>query len=464
MKYLNIFLIAALLLIGVSCDDNLDINPEQDLDTALAFSTEATTRAMLLGAYSGCQDLDVFGAMPQIINDYQADNVNFVGSFPTLIDIDNFQTLTDNTSVANIYRDHYTAILGANAVIAFTDGVDDLSFSDDEKSKVIGEAKFIRALLYWNLVNLFGQPYTLDNGGSLGVPLILEPTLLTGAELFANRSTVAEVYGSIEADLNDAINRLPDAADRVRATKGAAQALASRVALYKGENSLAASLANDVINSGNYTLAADYSFYDAATPEDVFTIDMSEIDNSRTGSGGWASFYNPAEAGARGDCPFSQDLLDAYDDNDLRMTQLMQFNADSTFIYTTKFPDAATNSDNAPIIRITEMYLNRAEALAKMNGVNDESLMLINTLRQRAGLDDLAGEDFGSDDSFVDAILIERRKELAFEGHRRMDLLRNGKELREGDVNTAPGATRVILPIPQREIDLGSSLPQSPGY
>ena len=126
---------------------------------------------------------------------------------------------------------------------------------------------------------------------------------------------------------------------------------------------------------------------------------------------------------ARSDAPFSDNLITAYEaeEGDLRFTTLTQFNEDSTRLYTTKFPDAVNNSDNVPLIRITEVYLNRAEALAELNGVNQESLTLINTLRARAGLEAFTTGQFASVDAFIDAILNERRKELAFEGYRRMD-------------------------------------------
>jgi len=461
---LNKLFILIFVLLVVACDDRLDIEPEQSLSIDASFSDESTSRASLSGVYSQCQDLDVFGAMPQIINDFMADNVDFIGSFPTLIDIRDFQTITDNATVAGIFRDHYQAILGANSVITFVPDVQDDAFSPEERNVVIGEAKFLRAMLYHNLVTLFGQPYTVDGGSSLGVSLITTPDALTGGDLLVPRSTVAETYTLIESDLNDAIAALPDSGARVFASKGAAQALLSRVELYKGQYGQAASLAGELINNSNYTLAADYSFYNNETPEDIFSLQMTAIDNSRTGSGGWASFYNPAEAGARGDCPFSADLLADFDqENDLRFLNLSQI-GQNMLTYTTKFPDATNNTDNAPLIRITEMYLTRAEALAEVNGVNQESVDLINQLRTRAGLSTFTTSDFADGAALVDQILDERRKELCFEGHRRNDLLRKGKELREGDNNTAPGATRVVLPIPQREIDLGSSTPQNLGY
>jgi hypothetical protein len=428
-----------------------------------------------MGAYSFAQDLDVFGSMPQIIADFQADNVDFIGSFPTLQDIKGYVQLSDNGSIRTIWSDNYRVILAANAVIKFVPEVKDAGYSDAERKQHIAEAKFLRALTYFNLVNLWGQPFTFQNGSTPGVPIVTEPDALDGKTILPARKSVSEVYTQIEKDLTEALADLPasytDAAQtRGRATKGAVAGLLSRLFLYKGDNAKAIQNADLVLNNTTlYKLATDYKFYDQNSTEDVFTIQMSTIDNSRTGSGGWASFYNPAEKGARGDCPFAPAFIAAFDTvNDKRYTQLRQY-ARNGRIYSTKFFDPVNNADNAPIIRVTEMVLNKAEALAKSSTtINADALTLVNSLRTRAGLAAWTAATFATPQAFVDGILDERRKELCFEGHRRSDLLRNGKSLRTAGPGagaaSAPGATRVVLPIPQREIDLGSALPQNAGY
>jgi hypothetical protein len=134
---------------------------------------------------------------------------------------------------------------------------------------------------------------------------------------------------------------------------------------------------------------------------------------------------------------------------------------------TRKFPDAVTNADESPLMRIAEMHLNRAEALAELNGVNQESIDLVNPIRTRAGLAAWTIAQFASKQALIDAILKERRKELCFEGHRRMDLLRRGLPLRTTGATAALaafGADRTIMPIPQREVDLNTNLVQNPGY
>jgi hypothetical protein len=108
------------------------------------------------------------------------------------------------------------------------------------------------------------------------------------------------------------------------------------------------------------------------------------------------------------------------------------------------------------------VYLNRAEALVKAsNSIDQEAVDIVNTMRERAGLDAIEASDFDSPDDLIATILDERRKELAFEGHRRMDLLRNGQAIVNG---LMPGDDQTVMPIPVSETDQNSSLPQNPGY
>jgi hypothetical protein len=481
MKFKHI--VFALLITGafVSCQKRLEIEPEQALSDQTVFTSKAGAQAALTGVYSTAQTLDVFGALPQMINDYWADNVEFVGSFPTLQEINQFTTNSFNVSVRDIWQNHYRVILRANSVIDRVPGISEAGFTDEQKKQMVAEARFMRAITYFQLVNLFAQPYICNNGNNPGVPLILQE--FTGEVQFPARSTVAEVHNQIRKDLEEAIPDLlathaAPSDTRGRATKGAARALLSRFHLYRREWQQAADFANQVIAATpTYQLATNYAHFDQLSTEDIFVSVMTTTDNSRTGAGGWASYTRPASSGGRGDAPFSTDLVMAYmqEPGDRRLTQLSDSAVAADGIkrrFSLKFPDAKNNVDDAPLIRVTEMYLNRAEALAELNGVTQESLNLMNALRIRAGLPEWTTTTFATKEEFVNAILNERRKELAFEGHRRLDLLRRGMSLRSGaaantskpcDPATSP---KVILPIPNREIDINPSLKgqQNPGY
>jgi hypothetical protein len=454
-------------LFMTSCEEQLNLKPQQSLSTDLAFSDKRSAQGSLIGVYSQAQDLEVFGSMPQTISDYQSDNVEFIGSFPTLQEIYTFNTLSDNGSISTLWRDNYALILAANAVIKNVPNVEDPSFSAAEKAQYVAEAKFLRAITYFQMVNLFAQPLNVGGASAPGIPLVLEP--FEGEVELPARASVGEVHLAIKADLEAAISGLTGVnAGAGRATAGAARAMLSRLHLYRGEYAEAANLGKQVISSGVYALASDYTFYNKLSKEDVFTIINTAIDNGRTGSGGWASYYMPAEDGARGDCPMSAEMIAAYNEEagDKRFTTLNK-KGQNGMTYSTKFPDAVNNTDNSPIIRFTEVYLNVAEALVEQSGPNAEALGLVNALRKRAGLAEWTLAQVGDKASFISLILKERRKELAFEGHRRMDLLRKGLPLRSTGPQasvSAPNAPKTILPIPQREVDLNTSLVQNTGY
>ncbi|WP_411272795.1 RagB/SusD family nutrient uptake outer membrane protein [Daejeonella sp.] len=475
-KKLIIYSITGASLFGFSaCEKKLDLQPEQSLSAEVALSSKETATSALFGVYSSLQTLEAFGGQPQIIGDYQADNVLFVGSFPTLQEITNYNVISSNATIETIWLAHYRAILRANKIIAKVPQVVDVSYTDAQKKQAVAEAKFLRALTYFQLSNLFSQPFQLSGGTNLSVPLVLES--FEGEISFPARATLNDVQNHIKKDLTEAIVDLPasyslPADTRGRATKGAAQALLSRLHLYRNEWANAETFARQVLASPLYVLASNYAFYDGNTPEDVFSIQNSATDNGRTGSGGWASYYQPAAKGGRGDAPFSASLLAAYNEEagDKRFTSLNAMGAAADGIarpFTLKFPDAINNTDNSPIIRTTEVVLNLAEAIAEQRGVNLESITLVNQLRTRAGLPSWTIATFMTKAAFIDAILNERRKDLAFEGHRRMDLLRKGKPLRATGPEASKatyGGNLTILPIPFREIDQNKALVQNPGY
>lgn len=453
--------------IFTACEDELNPSPQQSLTEEDAFADKKAAESTLMGVYSTAQVLEAYGSMPQLISEFMSDNVSFVGSFPTLQEIRDFNTISTNGNVSGIWQQHYRIILRANAVIANVPKVQDATFTDAERRQFIAEAKFMRALGYFQLVSLFAQPYQIQNGAAPGVPVVLEP--FTGTVTYPAKSSVNEVHAQIVKDLTEAIPDLLDSFStpeftRGRATKGAARALLSRLHLYRGEWTSAASFAKQVLDASSlYSLAANYAFYDDNTSEDVFTIQNSAIDNGRTGSGGWASYYQPAALGGRGDAPFSQSLINAYNEEpgdrrfELKITGVAADNATSFF--TSKFPDAVTNADNAPVIRTTEVVLNYVEASAEAAGaVTQEHIDLMNQLRTRAGLSPWTLATFASKNAFITAVLNERRKELAFEGHRRMDLLRRQQNLRPSEPKAVFGGVKTILPIPQRELDNNPSL------
>ncbi len=459
----NIILTGVLATLVLSCSsDKIEIAPEDQLTQEVSFSNKSLALGVLTGAYSAAQQDDVLNGTWQLAGDWQADNIDFVGSFPTFRHIRDYTTLADNNSIAAMWDDSYETIGAANLVIKNVPLVEDDDFTAEERANAIGQAKFLRALVYFNLSNWYSQPIQVSGGTDLAVPLVLEP--FEGEVKYESRATLNAVQGQIEADLLDALPSLTDE-DNSIATKGAAQALLARLYLYQGKWSQAAEFADKAINNSAYALATDYSFYNTTSKEFYFTLVNTEADGQDSNEG-FSGLTNPTPTG-RGDAPYSDDLLAAFAEEigDLRYSELTQIGADALGTerpFSNKFPDGVTNSDNAPVLRVTEMYLTRAEAnLRGGTAIGASPLSDINKLRERAGLLPLLAVD-------LDQILNERRKELCFEGHRRMDLLRNGQNLRRpGQKNisdSAPGQNKVIFPIPVNELDLNENLVQNPGY
>ncbi len=456
--------ILSFLLIGsiFSCAEKLELDPEDQLTQDVAFSNETLALGVLSGAYSAAQQDDVLNGTPQLMGDWQSDNVDFVGSFPTFNEIKLYTTLADNASINSVWDDSYETIGSANLVIKNVPLVDDDNFTTDERANAVAQAKFLRALVYFNISNWWAQPVQVSGGSNPAVPLVLEP--FEGTVEYPDRATLNEVQASIEQDLLDAVPDLDDS-DRTVATKGAAQALLARLYLYQEKWQEAANMADAVIQNAAYQLAPDYTFYDTESTEFIFTL-INNADDGQDSGQGFSGLTNPTPEG-RGDAPFSDDLLAAFnaEAGDLRFTNLTQTGTDALGAirtFTTKFDDGITNADNAPVIRITEMYLTRAEAnFRNGSSLGDTPLNDINLLRTRAGLADLIAVS-------LDDILNERRKELCFEGHRRMDLLRNGLNLRRpgmaNEADSAPGSNKVIFPVPVNELDLNPNLTQNPGY
>ncbi|MCF6401605.1 RagB/SusD family nutrient uptake outer membrane protein [Chitinophaga filiformis] len=266
-KKIWIWLLAGLTCTSLfSCSKDLDQDPEQAIPTDEVFTSGSTALSALYGVYSRSQRPEVFGGQPQIIADFMADNSNYLGT--AMSDINSFITSPAGSTVTDMWRYHYDAIMGANAVVDKVPGIQDPAFTAANRKMYVAEAKFMRAILYFQLLNLFSQPYQVAQGASPGIPLVT--AAFDGTITYPARGTVNDVQTQIEKDLLDA---LPDLSDtfsdpmlaRGRATKGAANALLSRLYLYREQWDKAAQHAKAVLDAPYYKLAGDYAFYDGNT-------------------------------------------------------------------------------------------------------------------------------------------------------------------------------------------------------
>ncbi|MDB5196195.1 MAG: RagB/SusD family nutrient uptake outer membrane protein [Flaviaesturariibacter sp.] len=507
------FYILACLAIGlVACKKNIDQNPQSSISTATYYSNIAEMKGALVGCYNGMQST--------LINEWRvtelrSDNSKqgVTGSLTPdnqdMNELDMFALGSSHPNVLQYWLSTYANIrttnillqkLGvvydpATGAVNFKDIATPISLAD--RKQVGGEALFIRAYHYFNLVRLFG-----------GVFIIHEPTSPNTA-LTISRSSVAETYKFIEADLKVAaasMNTLKFgqqvAADLGRATSWAAKGLLAKVYLTQNRKSEAITLLQDVIANSGYNLSQPYPNV-FSTGNEMNAEILFAVRYKAGGLGLGSPFANNFAALQSGTAVVLGDGkgwntptadIDTFTNGDNRKPVLLdRYNV--TKIYVKKFLSTVTIVNDAendwPVLRYADILLMLAEA----QGYSPSSLQLISQVRQRAGNSALDPAVVNNVALFEQALANERRVEFAFENQRWFDLVRFNSTLTtitaEQTIKDhfakeyfahyrlfpAPTPTlaqlqagvtrdRLLLPIPQREIDTNTQLviTQNPGY
>jgi starch-binding outer membrane protein, SusD/RagB family len=438
----------AMLLYFTACSGKLDVAPTQSINENIAINTAQDVQITLIGAYDGLSN--IYGGDAQMIGDLLGDDreVVFGGTFSTIDEIWRKAVTNSNGQITTGWLSAYSAINRANNVLANLDKVPTAS-----RAKTEGEARFIRGALYFALVKLFAKAWgDGDNATNLGVPISLTPTKsITDAD-YKPRSTVAQVYTQIIEDLTNAEKQLPaqTASSNIGfATKDAATAMLSRIYLIQGEYAKSRDAASKVLASDFHSLSADFAeiFSDKAAgqaQEALFKIVVTDQDGTNT----FNTFYASASNQGRGDIRVQQKHLNLYDSTDVRGHF---FNESAGNTFTSKHID---QYGDIVVIRLAEMYLNRAECNQRLSTVVGATpLEDINKIRTRVGLKTLTTVT-------LDAILKERKLELAFEGNQLDDLKRTKRNV--GTLTFSDN--KLVLPIPQREIDVNKKMVQNAGY
>jgi len=442
------------ILLGTvsSCKKPLDIDPVDTIEQSAALNTSKDVEVALVGAYADLGNSSFYGGNAQLMADFLANTnaINWGGTFEELTQTINKRILKTNSFVNTVWSRGYKTINDVNNVLSAIDKVDAA-----KQDRVSGEAKFIRAAVYFDLVRLFGKAY---NDGSPttnpGVPLVTTPTTAIADGSYVSRATVAAVYQQAIKDLTEAEAALPET-NGFFATKYAAAGMLARIYLQMGNYTEAANAASRVLASGEYTLAPTYSRAFPTVPtgtaqpgsntvEDVFAMQVTTL----TGGNSLNTYYESSNYGGRGDATISQAWIDAnYEEGDDRINSFYE----DGDLFTAKF---ANQYGNVPIIRLAEMYLIRAECNARLassiGGVT--SIEDLAVVRERAGLETTSAT--------VANILQERVRELSFEGF----ALHDAKRTQNNVGNIAWNANNLVFPIPQREMDANKNLVQNPGY
>jgi hypothetical protein len=463
-KKLGFVAIAATMV--AACDSPLEVDPTSFIPFDEALDSPDEIAGAVNGMYDAFQADGGYNRDLIAYPDLYTDNLDFTGTFTTDREVWLRNVRSTNGSVAGIWQTAYIGISRANNVLAAVDSVDELT--DEDAQQYQGEAYFVRALNYHNLVRFFS-----------GVPLVTRPTWEIGGAAGGTdvaRSSQAQVYQAIVTDLMSARNLLgtleEDTGTRPlvgRASVRAVEALLARVYLDMGQYENARAMATAVIASGEFGLVPEYAniFRIKNNSESIFEVQYTVNDPNSLAF--W--FYPSASGGRLGFQPTrdyvlataysSEEAIEADSTDSLeRLFGSVAFD-ESDGYYVNKYNRIATGDDNIPVLRLPEMYLIRAEANWRLNQPAATVVADINRSRVRVGLAPLPGTL--TRDQLGAEILLERRREFAFEGMRLFDLRR---------ILGAAGAAafleisqdRLLFPIPQRELEANRLLTQNPGY
>ncbi len=483
MRKLTFLLIT--LVIIISCSDDFVEVDALDQTTENFFNSEEEYQSALTAAYDLLQSTYINVMLGEIASDNTLAGGESATDVPGIQEIDDMVHTPVNQQLRDMWTWMFAGVNRANYLLEFKDKTD-----FPGKDALLAEATFLRAYYYFELVKWFGD-----------VPLAVDERLLFGDQDVVERTPQAEVYAQIEQDLIFAAANLPiTQTDVGRVTKGAAQALLGKAYLYQDKFQEAATVLDEVINSGVYELLTDYTTMfendNENNIESVFEVQYSDIEgagfgclqcsegNVAVGFNGIRNYSGPLfESGFSFNIP-TQEVYDAFENGDIRrdvaildINAWAAANADVSFVegfehtgyYNRKYiarqgdlntGDAnLTNPNNYRAIRYADVLLMAAEAFNR-GGIDDAKAQgYLNRVRNRA----ILGNISATGTNLTEAIYQERRVELVGEGHQFFDLVRTGRAAQE--IDGFQSGKHELFPIPLIEIELaGNRWEQNPGY
>jgi len=456
----NCLFVAGLLIIS-SCDDILEREPLNEVNESKVITDQGSANAAVAGLYNELQSSDYYGDNYLIIGDVASDIAQSIGTWDFYREMDTYQvSAAGNTENDNFYTRAYATINVANNIL---EKVPELSnISSEDMDPMLGAAYFIRGLAHFDLTRLYGGVPGVV--GTMGVPIVTKATNSLSEIQYPTRPTLEDSYAAIEKDLLIALDLLPDSSDKSIASKGAVRSLLSRLYLYMKEYNKVIEYSDDVISDPNYLLNPDFKdiFATKLGAESIFELNFNSSDQS-----GIRNWYNPN--GGRGDLTTHESFyIEATaNPNDVR-GELFGY-SESNGHYQTKYSKPG-GVDNIIILRIAEMFLNRAEAKAHLDDL-DGALDDLNIIRIRAGVGEIAPIPTNKE-QVLQAISKESKLEFAFEGHRYFNLMRTVDILEvlqnieriNGPAVSLPEIGRAVFPIPNFELDANKNLIQNEAY
>lgn len=446
MKFIKYTLSIGLIGLLTSCQSYLDVKPLESISDTQTIYDKTSSETAIRGVYSALASANYYGTNFQSIGYLSGDNIQWTGSQSQVQEFINKKVNADNSTIASVWTAIYVTINRANNVIAKVPTVTDPALTTDLKNQILGEAYFIRALAYFDLARTWG-----------GVPLITKPTASPTENRGIARSTQAETYAQVLADLTTAEPLLPATTNRYRATRKTVWALRSRYHLYQKEWDKAEEYATKLItDNASYQLVKPYSAFFAndarGTAESVFEIFYS-ANETNTHRNQWQPQTN---GGTRQWAP-NDALVALLNDPKVgggRSTLVAKDNQNRWYGNLYYRTPAA---DPTYVIRIAELYLIRAEAEANQNKLT-AAIADLNAIRSRAGIDASTAQ---TKEQILLGIENERRLEFALEPHRWFDVVRTG---RASAVFNVTDNNRLLLPLPAGELLIDKALVQNIGY
>jgi hypothetical protein len=464
-------LVLCITIISSCSKDFLNVVPVDRIPKDQFFKTEADLTSAVYGVYAAQRSLYTDNELGLYnLEETRSDNTNQIYGLQTEHRaVDNFTVQSGNTSITGTWASAYYAINLCNAVIDRGPGI---TMDETIKKQLIGEALFVRAQIYFLLVQDYG-----------GIPLRIKETVSLSGNNNLARASVDSVYTQIINDLQTASTTLPanyTGSAVGRATSFAAYGLLGKVELQKGDKAAAVTALRNVVFPGSpYSLLPNYAdLWNPTTKNSAESIFEIQFLPPLDGSPLW-NYFAPASLNVPGGQNRSvapntpnNDLIAEYEPNDTRLAASIAIDPNNRpYILKFKDPGVVVGNDahnDFPVLRYADAMLLLAEAL----GESTEAYNLINAVRARAGLGPISAATTGA---FIDKVMHERRVELAFEAHRWHDLLRlsQAETISIMNANLAavfPGlgitmdAHNLIAPLPNTELQTNKLAVQNPGY
>ncbi len=477
-KIRNIISLSFCVLISMSCKKELLTPiPQTSITDATSFDTPERILNQARSMYAGLKNGNFYGGRYIVYGDIRGEEfINETTNLVTGADVWNLNPAgTSQNSVKNLWSQAYYTINLCNLFIDGMAAKGTAIVGATLSNNYLGEARLIRALSYYSLLQFYARPFADGSGNKPGLPLRLTGIKGSGFSDLA-RSSVAEVYTQVLADLNFAEANLPltnanAELNTTRAHRNTAIALKTRVYLSMQNYAAVVTEANKIVSTVspftaatgvNHSLQANIQtvFTVFNTTESIFSLPMTTTGGDNPGTQNQLGFYFVRNGSSLGTAEYSLNTNGIiantnWTATDARRTNLVFTNTATTKKYVSKYPLASPYTDYPPVIRYAEVLLNLAEALARTSTTPDvRALALVNAVRKRS--DASTTIVAATQQQLIDAVLLERRIELLGEGLRNNDLMRLLQTIpAKGSVSAkAPADQGYIWPISSDELSL----------